>query len=116
MLRRTPAILLAALLCIPACGDSDATGGGGSTSSTPSNGGSSTGGQSSDGGNGNEGGSPAQDWWRPAPGEARDWDWQITEPYDTSAPRAMYDLDLFDLATAGSYLEYPDGHTIDVPE
>lgn len=40
-------------------------------------------------------------WWQPKPGQVADWDWQIAEPYDLSAPRAMYDLDLFDLAPAG---------------
>lgn len=61
---------------------------------------------------------PASDgpgWWRPAPGEAANWDWQISEPYDISEPRAMYDLDLFDLAPAGSQLRYPDGDLIKVP-
>lgn len=59
--------------------------------------------------------SPAEpDWWVPAPGEAADWDWQIDEPYDLSAPRAMYDLDLFDLAPPGSELRYPDGSKVAV--
>ncbi|WP_326685737.1 endo alpha-1,4 polygalactosaminidase [Streptomyces sp. NBC_01795] len=40
----------------------------------------------------------AKGWWRPAPGEVTDWDWQISEPYDLSARRQMYDLGLFDLA------------------
>lgn len=53
--------------------------------------------------------------WRPAPGEAADWDWQITEPYDLSVVRSMRDLDLFDLAVAGSELRYPDGHAVPVP-
>lgn len=54
-------------------------------------------------------------WWAPAPGEAANWDWQIDEPYELSAPREMYDLDLFDLAPEGSRLRYPDGSVIDVP-
>lgn len=35
---------------------------------------------------------PASALWTPEPGEAADWDWQIAEPYDLTAPRAMYDL------------------------
>jgi hypothetical protein len=54
-------------------------------------------------------------WWRPKPGQVTDWDWQIAEPYDLSARRAMYDLDLFDLAPAGSRLEYADGGVVEVP-
>ncbi|MFI0445599.1 endo alpha-1,4 polygalactosaminidase [Actinomadura sp. 6N118] len=54
-------------------------------------------------------------WWRPAPGQVADWDWQIDQPYDLSARRAMYDLDLFDLAPAGSRLRYPDGEVVEVP-
>lgn len=54
-------------------------------------------------------------WWQPKPGEAADWDWQISEPYDLSAPRRMYDLDLFDLAPAGSQLRYADGTAIGLP-
>jgi hypothetical protein len=54
-------------------------------------------------------------WWTPGPGEVTDWDWQLDEPYDLSAPRAMYDLDLFDLAPAGSQLRYLDGTVIKVP-
>lgn len=55
------------------------------------------------------------DWWRPRPGAAADWDWQISEPYELSAARQMYDLDLFDLAPAGSELRYRDGEVIPVP-
>lgn len=53
-------------------------------------------------------------WWRPAPGDATEWDWQITEPYRLAAVRPMYDLDLFDLATDGSRLRYPNGESIEV--
>lgn len=60
---------------------------------------------------GDDSGEPAT-WWKPAPGAHADWDWQITEPYDLSAARSMYDLDLFDLATEGSYLETPDGEKL----
>ncbi|RFS81948.1 hypothetical protein D0T12_30045 [Actinomadura spongiicola] len=50
-------------------------------------------------------------WWQPRPGEAKNWDWQIDEPYNVSRTRTMYDLDLWELADGGpnSYLEYP-GH------
>jgi len=54
-------------------------------------------------------------WWQPKPGEHKDWDWQITEPYDLSAARSVYDLDMFDLAPAGSYLEQANGTRITVP-
>lgn len=56
------------------------------------------------------------DWWQPRPGEAANWDWQLSEPYDLSEPRAMYDLDLFELAPAGSELTYPDGDVVELPE
>ncbi|GAB2885134.1 endo alpha-1,4 polygalactosaminidase [Streptomyces mayteni] len=55
------------------------------------------------------------EWWQPAPGETVSWDWQISEPYDLSAPHDMYDLDLFDLAPAGSELRYPNGDVVEVP-
>lgn len=58
----------------------------------------------------------AAPWWQPKPGAHKDWDWQITEPYDISATRSVYDLDLFDLAPAGSYLQAPNGTRIAVPE
>ncbi|MFC5754396.1 endo alpha-1,4 polygalactosaminidase [Actinomadura rugatobispora] len=54
-------------------------------------------------------------WWKPEPGQFSNWDWQIDEPYDLSARRDMYDLDLFDLAPAGSQLRYRDGEAIDLP-
>ena len=56
-----------------------------------------------------------QQWWQPKPGQAANWDWQIDEPYDLSARRAMFDLDLFDLAPAGSRLRYSDGRSVAVP-
>ncbi|WP_433338011.1 endo alpha-1,4 polygalactosaminidase [Spirillospora sp. CA-294931] len=56
-----------------------------------------------------------QTWWKPGPGQASNWDWQISEPYDLTARRAVFDLDLFDLAPPGSQLRYPDGQVIDVP-
>lgn len=61
-----------------------------------------------------DGGEPAS-WWRPAPGVHADWDWQITEPYELGAARSLYDLDLFDLATEGSYLETPAGEKLMLP-
>lgn len=60
-------------------------------------------------------GEPAPTWWQPRPGEVTNWDWQLTEPYDLSERRAMYDIDLFDLAPAGSELRYPDGSEVKVP-
>jgi hypothetical protein len=54
-------------------------------------------------------------WWLPRPGQHSDWDWQIAEPYDVSAERSVYDLDLFDLAPTGSFLEYERGEPIEVP-
>jgi hypothetical protein len=37
---------------------------------------------------------PTADVWRPEPGTT--WQWQITDPVDTSFDVAMYDVDLFD--------------------
>ncbi|MFF0723750.1 endo alpha-1,4 polygalactosaminidase [Streptomyces sp. NPDC004134] len=56
-----------------------------------------------------------EDRWQPRPGEAADWDWQIDAPYDLDEHRAMYDLDLFELAPAGSELRYPGGDVVKVP-
>jgi Glycoside-hydrolase family GH114 len=70
----------------------------------------SDGADTSDEGSGEGGGA----WWQPHPRAHADWDWQITEPYDVSASRSMYDLDLFDLAVESSYLLAPSGETIAV--
>lgn len=59
--------------------------------------------------------SPAVDpWWQPEPGEARNWDVQVAAPYDLTAQRAMYVLDLWALAAATS-LDYGDGDPVAVP-
>lgn len=107
-------VLLPCVFLLSACGDagpgaagsSDATGDATTTADT------STGSAADSSGADGSGGS---EWWTPRPGEHADWDWQITEPYDVSVARSMYDLDLFDLATEGSYLEHPSGARIDVP-
>jgi hypothetical protein len=124
LVRVLPFIALSLLLLDSACSSSDAdegaAGAAGAAGSSGSDAGADAGAAGTAGTAGAAGGDasddspPASEWWRPAPGEASDWDWQITEPYDVSAPRKMYDLDLFDLAPAGSYLAYPDGSTIDV--
>jgi hypothetical protein len=55
----------------------------------------------------------APPWWKPAPGEAADWDIQLTAttaaPFSISAPRAMYALDLWDVVPAATTLDYGDG-------
>lgn len=106
---------------LAACGDAGAgaAGSGDDTAAATANADTATG-SAADGTGGEDdssgaGGSGGAEWWTPQPGEHADWDWQITEPYDVSVARSMYDLDLFDLATEGSYLEHPSGVRIDVP-
>jgi len=55
-------------------------------------------------------------WWKPAPGEAADWDIQLAPPFDLSAPRAMYTLDLWDVVPADTTLDYGDGAPLVVPK
>lgn len=54
-------------------------------------------------------------WWRPAPGDANDWDIQLAAPIDLSANRTMYDLDLWSLVPAPTTLTYADGSSVTVP-
>jgi hypothetical protein len=54
-------------------------------------------------------------WWHPRPGQVRDWDLQLGPPFDVSAPRAMYDLDLWALVPAATTLDYGDGAPVTVP-
>jgi hypothetical protein len=54
-------------------------------------------------------------WWQPKLGAVKDWDIQLSGPTDTSAPRAMYVLDLWALVPAPTQLSYGDGRTISVP-
>ncbi len=84
--------VLAAVLVAAACGDD--------TSSTPD-------------------GPPSLDafepaWWAPTPGEVTSWDIQLAAPYDTTAARGMYILDLF-AVTPGGTLTYGDGSTVALP-
>lgn len=53
-------------------------------------------------------------WWTPKPGDARNWDIQVTAPFDFSASRAMYIVDLWAVATATT-IDYGDGSPITVP-
>lgn len=54
-------------------------------------------------------------WWTPAPGEARNWDIQLNPPFDTTAVRDMYELELFDLVPAQTTIDYADGDPVTVP-
>jgi hypothetical protein len=54
-------------------------------------------------------------WWTPTPGEARNWDVQWKAPFDVSAPRAMYDLDLWALVPAATVIDYGDADPVTVP-
>ena len=54
-------------------------------------------------------------WWKPAPGEARNWDIQLRPPFDLSADRAMVDVDLWALVPAATMLDYGDGDPVMVP-
>jgi hypothetical protein len=53
-------------------------------------------------------------WWTPEPGEASNWDIQLTG-VDVSAERAMYVLDLWELVPAATTLEYGDDDPVEVP-
>lgn len=54
-------------------------------------------------------------WWQPKVGEAKNWDIQLTAPIDVSAPRAMYDLDLWALVPSETMIDYGDGEPVMVP-
>lgn len=53
-------------------------------------------------------------WWTPMAGEAKNWDIQIAPPYDVTANRAMYVLDLWAVSTATT-IDYGDGSPVTVP-
>jgi len=55
---------------------------------------------------------PCTTCWVPAPGSAKNWDVQLTAPFDLSVQRAMYDLDLFDVVPSPQTLSYADGDLV----
>ena len=58
----------------------------------------------------------APPWWKPAPGEVADWDIQLAAtPFDISAMRAMYTLDLWAAVPTPTPLDYGDGAPLMVP-
>jgi len=60
-------------------------------------------------------GPSAPPWWQPKVGEAKNWDIQLGVPIDVSAPRLMYDLDLWALVPSPTTLDYGDGAPVTVP-
>src|SRR4051812_19357811 len=58
---------------------------------------------------------PPPPWWRPELGTAKDWDIQLAPPYDVSATRVMYDLDLFALVPAPTTITYSSGPAVTFP-
>ena len=58
---------------------------------------------------------PPPKWWRPVLGTAKDWDIQLAAPYDLSATRTMYDLELWALVPAPTMIDYGDGDPVVVP-
>lgn len=54
-------------------------------------------------------------WWQPKVAEAKNWDIQLNAPFDLSAPRAMYDLDLWAVVPAATKIDYGDGDPVTVP-
>jgi hypothetical protein len=58
--------------------------------------------------------SPTVKWWRPMPGTATNWDVQLAAPFDVSADRTMYDLDLW-AVTPATTIDYGDGDPVTVP-
>ena len=53
-------------------------------------------------------------WWQPMPGETKNWDVQLHAPFDLSAARVMYDVDLWAL-TPATTIDYGDGDPVTVP-
>lgn len=53
-------------------------------------------------------------WWTPRPGETVNWDIQLAAPYDLSAARDLYVLDLWAVSPATT-LDYGDGAPVAVP-
>lgn len=58
----------------------------------------------------------APPWWKPAPGVTADWDIQLGAPFDVSATRAMYTIDLWAAVPADTTLDYGDGAPVVVPK
>ena len=54
-------------------------------------------------------------YWQPKPGETKNWDIQITAPFDFTTPRAMMIVELFSSVPAATTLSYGDGSTVAVP-
>ncbi|HET7501077.1 MAG TPA: endo alpha-1,4 polygalactosaminidase [Kofleriaceae bacterium] len=56
-------------------------------------------------------------WWQPSNEDNanKNWDIQLSAPIDTSAPRVMYDLDLWSLVPSATMLRYDDGSMVSVP-
>lgn len=54
-------------------------------------------------------------WWNPAPGEARNFDIQLTAPFDLTPARAMYVLELWDVVPTATMIDYGDGDPVAVP-
>lgn len=63
-------------------------------------------------------------WWQPQDVDAKDWDIQLSgnpslvvdpSKIDVSAPRVMYDLDLWALVPSPTTLDYGDGDPVMVP-
>ncbi|HSK01552.1 MAG TPA: endo alpha-1,4 polygalactosaminidase [Kofleriaceae bacterium] len=57
----------------------------------------------------------APPYWKPKPGEYADWDIQLAAPFDISAPRKMYVLDLWAVIPTPTTLDYGDGAPVTVP-
>ena len=58
---------------------------------------------------------PPPPWWQPELGTAKDWDIQLEPPYDVSATRTMYDVELWDFVPAPTMIDYGDGDPVTVP-
>src|ERR1051325_10200690 len=58
---------------------------------------------------------PGPKWWQPKIGEVKNWDIQLTAPFDVSAPRVMYDLDLWAVVPSPTMLDYGAGEPVMVP-
>jgi hypothetical protein len=58
---------------------------------------------------------PPPAWWQPKVGEVENWDLQVAAPYNLSAQRTMYLLDLFALVSNPILMDYASGPPTLVP-
>ncbi len=53
--------------------------------------------------------------WQPKPGETKNWDIQVSAPFDFSTERQMMIVDLWTSVPAATTIDYGDGTSVSVP-